>query len=236
MKAERDIYMELFNISINTYYLWKKQGRPIISLLEKYFNKEDLEEFLQSGMVRKFDNIDNTITISIISFLQKLDVLYREGSNPNIFYNFIVYYIQHFESFNDWDDTYLWQGSNEVEELQELFYQYLIDTGVSMRELKHTSLFINQLTKSDVLFLNINISDGFELMFNFKNENIEHFLFSMYTRSDLLQEMKHGLKTALLEVASQKKHESIKQIVQELIQKTRDVRIKQSKISPDTDE
>jgi hypothetical protein len=57
-RAERDIYMELFNISINTYYLWKKQGRLIISLLEKYFTKEDLEEFLVSGKVAKLENLN----------------------------------------------------------------------------------------------------------------------------------------------------------------------------------
>lgn len=233
LKSEREIFMELFDISVNTYYLYQKQNRPAMLLLKKYFTKEDLEEFLKSGRVRKFDNIDNTITISIISFLQKLDVLYRESGNPDIFYNFIVYYIQHFESLNDWDDTYPWQGSGEIGEFQELFYQYLIDTKVSMRKLKHTSLFINQLSQSDLLFLNINILDGFELMFNFKNENVEHFFFSMYTKTDLLQEMKHGLKAALLEVASQKKYDSIKQIVQELIQKTRDLRIQQAEISPE---
>lgn len=227
-----ELICKILHIGKTTYYKYLKEGYPIITFLQS-MQKDELEELLKSGRVRKFDNINNTITISIISFLQKLDVLYREGSNPDIFYNFIVYYIQHFESFNDWDDTYPWQGLNEVGELQELFYQYLVDTEVSMRELKHTSLFINQLTQADLLFLNINILDGFELMFNFKNEDVEHFFFSMYTKTDLLQEMKHGLKAALLEVASQKKYESIKQIVQELIQKTRDLRIRQAKISPE---
>lgn len=33
---EREIFMNLFDISINTYYNWKKENRPIIKLLEKY--------------------------------------------------------------------------------------------------------------------------------------------------------------------------------------------------------
>ena len=43
--TEREIYMNLFDVSINTYYNWKKENRPIINLLDKYFSKEDLEEF-----------------------------------------------------------------------------------------------------------------------------------------------------------------------------------------------
>lgn len=57
LKPEREIFMELFNISVNTYYLWKKEGRPIISLLEKYFSKENLEEFLQTGNIQKLDSL-----------------------------------------------------------------------------------------------------------------------------------------------------------------------------------
>lgn len=229
MKAERDIYMELFNISINTYYLWKKQGRPIISLLEKYFTKEDLEEFLESGKVRKFDSIDNTIAISIISFLQKLDTLYREDANPHLFYRFIVYYIQYSGSFNDWDDSYPWQGLDEIEEFQEVFYQYLINSDASMKQLRHTSLFINQLSSSDLLFFNMNILDGFELMFNFKHPDIENYFFSIHTRSDLLIEMKHGLEEALREVVSANRDDSIKQIVEELIERTREMRTQAAK-------
>lgn len=43
--------IKLMNFSRNTYYVWKREGRPIISLLEKYFTKEELEEFLQTGKI-----------------------------------------------------------------------------------------------------------------------------------------------------------------------------------------
>ncbi|MGE4420593.1 MAG: hypothetical protein AB7D38_12305 [Sulfurimonas sp.] len=223
----------ILGIHRNSYFNYKKQGRPIISLLEKYFTKKDLEEFLESGRVRKLDNIDDTIAISIISFLQKLDVLYQEGGNPDLFYRFIVYYIQYSGSFNDWDDSYPWQGLDEIEEFQEVFYQYLIDSDTSMKQLRHTSLFINQLSRADLLFLNMNILDGFELMFNFKHPDIDNYFFSMHTRSDLLIEMKHGLEEALREVVSANRDDSIKQIVEELIEKTRETRIQAAKISPE---
>lgn len=57
--SERDIYMQLFNISVNTYYLWKKQERPIVKLLEKYFLKEELEEFLETGEILKLEFIND---------------------------------------------------------------------------------------------------------------------------------------------------------------------------------
>lgn len=52
---EREIYMKLFDISINTYYKWKKEQRPIITLMEKYFSKNDLEEYVMSGHISRLD-------------------------------------------------------------------------------------------------------------------------------------------------------------------------------------
>lgn len=46
---------DLLNISEVSYYRWKKE-RKIFSLLEKYFSKEDLEEFLKHGVVTKLEN------------------------------------------------------------------------------------------------------------------------------------------------------------------------------------
>jgi predicted flavoprotein YhiN len=47
---------ELFGFSTQSYFNWKKEAhtkRKIISLLEKYFTKEDLEEFLETGEIQK---------------------------------------------------------------------------------------------------------------------------------------------------------------------------------------
>lgn len=45
----------LFSTSQGTYYKWKKENRPIISLLDKYFTQEDLEEFLETGEIFKLE-------------------------------------------------------------------------------------------------------------------------------------------------------------------------------------
>ncbi len=45
--------------SENTYYDWKKQNRPILKLLEKYFTDEEINEFLTSGKIEKLEKEEN---------------------------------------------------------------------------------------------------------------------------------------------------------------------------------
>lgn len=39
-----------------SYYNFKRQNRPIIKLLEKYFNEDDLNEFLETGKITKLES------------------------------------------------------------------------------------------------------------------------------------------------------------------------------------
>ena len=48
-----ELYSTILGCSVSGFYKWKKQNRLIISLLEKYFTKEDLEEFLERGEIVK---------------------------------------------------------------------------------------------------------------------------------------------------------------------------------------
>ncbi len=50
---------EIMMISRSAYFKFKKENRPIIFLLEKYFSKEDLDEFLKTKSIRKYDLIKN---------------------------------------------------------------------------------------------------------------------------------------------------------------------------------
>ncbi len=61
MKKE-DIYMELFDFSRPTYYKWKREGNKALQLISKYFNDEDLQEFLKTGKVSRLEK--NNINIS----------------------------------------------------------------------------------------------------------------------------------------------------------------------------
>lgn len=66
----------LLDIAPRTYYLWKKEGRPIINFLEKYFTDNDIEEFLQSGKIAKMEAINYFLyqqTESFFDFYKKID-------------------------------------------------------------------------------------------------------------------------------------------------------------------
>lgn len=48
--------LKLLDVSDKTFYNWRKEKRPIIKLCEKYFTKEDLEEFLETEKISKFES------------------------------------------------------------------------------------------------------------------------------------------------------------------------------------
>lgn len=104
--STRDIFIRLFDFSINTYYLWKKQNRPIINLLEKYFKKEELEEFLETGKIEKFEKSKNS------EFLQHIvlhDFFYLQNTNNPKNRNFVSI----FEKFKKYIDNLSVKEINE---------------------------------------------------------------------------------------------------------------------------
>jgi len=54
----------LLNNSERTIQRWKKENRPIIKLLDKYFTDQELEEFLETGKILNFDNIASHLNLS----------------------------------------------------------------------------------------------------------------------------------------------------------------------------
>lgn len=53
------VMSELLEISENSYFRWKKKDHTIlINLLEKYFIKEELQEFLETGKIKRFESED----------------------------------------------------------------------------------------------------------------------------------------------------------------------------------
>ena len=48
-------YSKLFKNTIRTVSNWKKENRPVIALLERYFTKDDLEEFLEKGKISRYE-------------------------------------------------------------------------------------------------------------------------------------------------------------------------------------
>ena len=55
----KEAIKKVLSISDKSYYNYKEQRRPVILLLEKYFTKEDLNEFLETGKITKLENLPN---------------------------------------------------------------------------------------------------------------------------------------------------------------------------------
>ena len=74
----KETMAKLFSTSEGTYYKWKKEERPIIKLLEKYFDKADLEEFINENKITKIDKFKsleillNSNTKSYDEFFSKI--------------------------------------------------------------------------------------------------------------------------------------------------------------------
>ena len=63
-----------------SYYRWKEEGRPIIAFLEKYFNEEDLKEFLETGEISRLENDNSGMEYMLIEYARynlkfKLDTI-----------------------------------------------------------------------------------------------------------------------------------------------------------------
>jgi len=63
-KSMVSVLSKLFGNSSRSISNWKKEGRPVIKLVEQYFTKEDLEEFMSTGKIANFD-IAKEITTKI---------------------------------------------------------------------------------------------------------------------------------------------------------------------------
>jgi hypothetical protein len=81
-----EIFMDLFGFSRPTYYKWKRENIKVIQLLEKYFSKDELEEFLEAGSIRKletekFKNFVDPLFIEYVKFNlpSKMDKIKGEG-------------------------------------------------------------------------------------------------------------------------------------------------------------
>lgn len=75
----KKLVCQILDITDRSYSNFKKQNRPIIKLFEKYFTKKDLEEFLETGVIKRQEYFEH------VSRLQDtiVDFLVREFKNIN---------------------------------------------------------------------------------------------------------------------------------------------------------
>ncbi|WP_323590835.1 hypothetical protein [Aliarcobacter butzleri] len=58
--TKSEIYSKILDISEKSYYRWKaKDHKTLVSLIEKYFTDKELEEFLNTGRIKRFEAKQN---------------------------------------------------------------------------------------------------------------------------------------------------------------------------------
>ena len=159
---------KILGIHRNSYFNWKKQERPIISLLEKYFTKEDLEEFLNTNEISKMKYLNHYEEILNIEFITFYREKFDTGENAKkfneLFWNFISLYKNKLISQNNENFKV---NKIILNELLLDYYTLLID------ENKQTNKYPDEYIKSKVShFITIMQEPSVELV-NFIITNIE---------------------------------------------------------------
>ncbi|MFA6138229.1 MAG: hypothetical protein WC667_09095 [Sulfurimonas sp.] len=114
--------------SPNTYYKWKKENRPIIALLETYFTKEDLEEFLETGKIGKFEEIN------------RIEDFKKENRGKYLSFN-----IDRFGSIEAWDENSLYVYFSYLNFLKENYKSF---KSFQSAFISFSFIFINKLSHS----------------------------------------------------------------------------------------
>ena len=171
---------KLIGNSERTIFTWKKENRLIIKLIEKYFTKEDLVQFIHTGNISRYDLINvysQKQFDEYFFFIEKLaDTLEEEGIF--LYFNFLDKFGQ-----NIFDDL-LHYSSNKSN---------MIDTKVNILLLRYLNKYyaseINNNSNSEILeepfnclssyLLELDIDTIYYAIFNFIN-NIPNRVLDKY--------------------------------------------------------
>lgn len=154
------IMSKLYEISENSYFRWKKKDHKLLTtLIETYFEKEDIEEFLKTGKVTKLETL-KSFNLQQSNLL--INLLYKTHSSSNLFF-FITDILSNI--LTDKKDH-----NNNIKE----YYINLIDNH-SFDTTTIVNLIDNKLISDQLyFFLNINKhSDFLEIKQSFIDTNYE---------------------------------------------------------------
>jgi hypothetical protein len=79
--VHKDLIAKVLGVTVKSVYNYEKENRPIISLLGKYCTDDDIQEFLKSGKISKFEekkeNYQDYMLIDYVKYnlKEKLDRL-----------------------------------------------------------------------------------------------------------------------------------------------------------------
>lgn len=72
-----EIFSDILGCSVSGFYKWKKQNRRIIDLLENYFSLQDLNEFINTGKISKFELIKDIDLEELEYLFKNKELIYK---------------------------------------------------------------------------------------------------------------------------------------------------------------
>ena len=85
---KKEIIEKFFETTEATYYRHKKQNRPVIRFIEKYFTEDDLQEFLETGQINRLE--ENSISYTKLELYEKIledNALFSSKDKLNRFFS-----------------------------------------------------------------------------------------------------------------------------------------------------
>lgn len=156
----KETMAKLFSTSEGTYYKWKKENRPIIKLLEKYLERSEIEEFLETGKIIKFerkeiyDDYFNEMINNIIKIIYKFDVHHKFLSiilsTESNFVNLIQFETKYISLYNE-------NKLSKFELIDLIKYKFPMDV----------YKFIKLHKKDNFEILEISLKDGYQWLVNY---------------------------------------------------------------------
>ncbi|ABB44909.1 hypothetical protein Suden_1632 [Sulfurimonas denitrificans DSM 1251] len=121
MSSYATIFSQILEISEKSFYRWKNKDHVVlVTLLEKYFTKEDLEEFFESGKIERLDffkKLDSFFNSFSLQIEQKMS-LKLNITNNNYSFGELDEYVSLF---------FLRQKELKIEDLQLKILKYISD-------------------------------------------------------------------------------------------------------------
>lgn len=168
------------DISKPSYYVWKRQGRPIFKLLETYFSKEELQEFLDTGKISKFETLEDFKMLLQRSKLDYLGFVTKHLKHSNKFdfftdfyYRFLVYIDKIRHSPKESDIEY-----QNIFQLNDSLPSFLINNSfthlneVEIHQLQYKIRLINGMDQNTTNLILLSISNDFQSLIQQTNGQI----------------------------------------------------------------
>lgn len=160
-----------------TIFAWKKENRPIIRLIEKYFTKEDLSEFLSTYQISKMETLthyEQTLNIEFNRFYRtKLD---NDSTQHNIrfFWDFITRFKDELSGIELQDcksslNYYLLEYHLIIKELSPMNNE--VSDILTIKKLSEFITVMQELSQDLTYFIIKNIKHNFRIHLNYLISN-----------------------------------------------------------------